>query len=277
MEELIGASPNRRSLLKTLGIAAAVTGSSLCFGPRPAQAQSTLDADVLNFALNLEYLTAEFYTQAATGASITLFDVHIDGRASGTNPMAGGTVIGGKQLNFFSNDAFTLDLIAEIATNERAHVTLLRDALGSAAIARPNLNLNALGFGFDSEHDLLRASRILEEIGLSAYTSSIGLLKAPNHITLAGLLLGTEAEHAAGIRMQMVRLGIPIDPVDEFNRTSRSTASSNRPLSINSDGLIANRTVGQILYRLFGKQGGDLKGGFFPAGLNGLANLNTAP
>ena len=41
-----------------------------------------LEEDILNFALNLEYLEAEFYTYAVTGKSITSFGLGIDGRAN---------------------------------------------------------------------------------------------------------------------------------------------------------------------------------------------------
>ena len=37
---------------------------------------------------------------------------------------------------------------------------LLRSALGSAAVARPNINLDALGFGFANESDFLKLARV---------------------------------------------------------------------------------------------------------------------
>jgi hypothetical protein len=49
------------------------------------------ELDVLNFALNLEYLEAEFYTYATTGKSITSFGIGIKGRANEDNPANGGT------------------------------------------------------------------------------------------------------------------------------------------------------------------------------------------
>jgi hypothetical protein len=48
------------------------------------------EQDVLNFALNLEYLEAQFYTYATTGKSITSFEVGIKGLATGANQTEGG-------------------------------------------------------------------------------------------------------------------------------------------------------------------------------------------
>jgi len=44
------------------------------------------EIDILNFALNLEYLEAEFYTYATTGKSISSFGIGAKGRANGDNP-----------------------------------------------------------------------------------------------------------------------------------------------------------------------------------------------
>ena len=51
------------------------------------------EVDILNFALNLEYLEAEFYTYATTGKSITSFGIGTKGRANGDNPTSGGTTV----------------------------------------------------------------------------------------------------------------------------------------------------------------------------------------
>src|SRR5258708_30050962 len=111
------------------------------------------ELDILNFALNLEYLEAEFYTYATTGKSITSFGIGTKGRASASNPPTGGTTVGGKQVNFSDNELFTRDVATQIGADERAHVVLLRGALGSAACAMPNIDLSALGFGFGNMND----------------------------------------------------------------------------------------------------------------------------
>jgi len=54
-EDLIGQSPSRRSFARKLGLAgAAVAGLGATRGM--AQSASPTDTDILNFALNLEYL-----------------------------------------------------------------------------------------------------------------------------------------------------------------------------------------------------------------------------
>src|ERR1700756_1571982 len=172
------------------------------------------EVDILNFALNMEYLEAEFYTYATTGKSITSFGIATKGCASGANPASGGTTKGGAKVTFSKDESILHDIASQIGVDERAHVVLLRGALGSAAVAMPNIDLSALGFGFDHQNDFLRAARILEDIGVTAYAGAAGFLKTPDIITAAAGLLGAEAEHAAGIRTQIARLQIATTAMD---------------------------------------------------------------
>jgi Ferritin-like domain len=234
------------------------------------------EQDVLNFALNLEYLEAEFYTYATTGKSIKTFGIGTKGSASGSNPTAGGTTVGGKQVTFSDNESVTRDIATQIGADERAHVVLLRGALGSAACAMPNIDLGALGFGFGNQNDFLRAARILEDIGVTAYSGAAGFLKTPDIISAAACLLGAEAEHAATIRTQIARLKIPTTPLDGVDLIPPPSGQAKQILSIKgSDGLIATRTAGQVLYLAFGGKAGVKQGGFFPNGLNGAITAST--
>ena len=236
------------------------------------------EQDVLNFALNLEYLEAEFYTHAITGKSITSFGIGIKGRTNGANPTDGGTTVGGKQVTFSDNELSTHDVVAEIGSDERAHVVLLRGALGSSAVAMPNIDLGALGFGFDNQNDFLRAARILEDIGVTAYAGAAALLKTADVITTAARLLAAEAEHAASIRTHIARLRIPTTALDGVDLIPPPSGQARQFFSIGlSDGLVATRTAGQVLYLAFGKKAGVKQGGFFPTGLNGTIGSSTEP
>ncbi len=199
------------------------------------------------------------------------------GLANGANPIDGGNTVGGKQVTFSDNERFLHDLASQIGSDERAHVVLLRGALGSSAVAMPNIDLGALGFGFGNQSDFLRVARILEDIGVTAYSGAAGLLKTPDIITAAACLLGAEAEHAAAIRTQIARLKIPTTALDGVDLIPPPSGQAKQFLSIDvSDGLIAKRTAGQVLYLAFGKAGVN-QGGFFPTGLNGTISSSTEP
>ncbi len=185
---------------------------------------------------------------------------------------------------------FSGPITQEIGTDERMHVTLLQSFLGSAAIAKPDINLNALNIGFGSQNEFLTLSRIFEDIGVSAYAGAAFLLSTPLVIQTAARILATEAEHVATIRTQIARLNIQSPTLDGADLVPPPSGSQIQYLSINpTNGLPAVRSVQQVLYLAYG--GPNLtKGGFFPNGINGsfygtpsaatpasAANLGTEP
>jgi Ferritin-like domain len=280
IDEVISASPNRRSFLKTIGAATAgVTALSMA-GLTPASAQTTTEVEVLKFALNLEYLEAEFYTYAVYGFGIEKFGFGITGEANGANPAEGGITTGGKKVYFDGNVTTNLssEAAAEIGTDERAHVKLLRSALGSQAIAKPNINLNALGFGFGSDVEFLKLGRIFEDIGVSAYGGAAGLLTTPAIITTAARILATEAQHVSGLRTLIAYLNLPTTALDGADLIPPPSGQQQQIFSVNmANGLPATRTPGEVLYLAFGGKANVTKGGFFPSGVNGAITTSSGP
>jgi hypothetical protein len=277
--QVVEASPNRRKFLKTMGAATAAVGAMGLVGVKSAEAQSGTEVEVLNFALNLEYLEAEFYTYAQYGYGIEHLGIGVSGSANSPNPSSGGTTTGGSMVSLSNSLAFTPQIAAQIGTDERDHVTLLRGALGSMAIAKPNINLNALGFGFANENDFLKLARIFEDIGVSAYAGAAGLLSTPSIITTAARILAVEAEHVGSIRTQIARLNVmTAPPLDGADLLPPPSGSQNEYLSVNpANGLVATRTPGQVLYLAFGMHANVSSGGFFPTGVNGAITTSSGP
>jgi hypothetical protein len=171
------------------------------------------DSDYLNFALNLEYLEAEFYLHAATGSGLATAD-------AGTNP---GTVTGGAQVTGLT--AAQQDILNEIAYDEQAHVRFLRSALGSAAVSRPAIDLtnsfnalaSAAGIGstfnpFGSFDAFIVGAFIFEDVGVTAYAGAAPLIStagiASGYLTAAAGIMGVEAYHAAYVRTYLTSQAI---------------------------------------------------------------------
>jgi hypothetical protein len=269
--DLLAESPNRRGLLKKLGIASAAVAAGGVMKLVADPASPTV-VDVLQFALNLEYLEAEFYTVATMGKTIDQVGIGIDG--DGTP----GPTTGGNAVNFANNLFFTQNVAMEIGQDERAHVTLLRGALTQAGItpvAKPAIKLDALGIGFANEGQFLTLARVFEDIGVTAYAGAAGLPAVANspYIGTAARILATEAEHVGNIRLQCARLGIATTMLDTVD-IQPPPSGTNFISADNTTGLVSVRTPGQVLFLAYGSVANAMSGGFFPSGANG--NLRTS-
>src|SRR5580658_7155753 len=141
---LLAAKTSRRRALKTmglgaLGIAAFGAGSaraqiainsSETTSPYPTVSLSATDLAILNFALNLEYLEANFYSYATTGLGLTDQGIDITGAGTqGTVNVPAGTP--GTPLTTFNNPAIQ-EYAMEITKDEIAHVKFLRGVILNA-------------------------------------------------------------------------------------------------------------------------------------------------
>ncbi len=251
----------RRNFLKNVGLAGAgiAAGTMLqgCLGSGSVKGQNIAQADVLNFALNLEYLEAEFYSRAVTGNFLD---------ASVTGPK--GQITGGQKVTF--TDPLIAEIAAEINKDETLHVKFLRAALGSAAVPEPNINVAALGIGFANQNDFLIVSRALEDTGVSAYAGAATLLSGDN-LQAAAQILGTEAYHAGNIRLNVIQKNITTPKIDALD------VPPSRPdkyFPVDANALAIKRTTSQVLAIVYANAApGTSSGGFFPNGLNG--NIKT--
>lgn len=252
----------RRNFIKNIGLAGiGIAAGAMIEGCSKdsvsnAQAPAIPQTDVLNFALNLEYLEAEFYSIAVTGNQLS-------SSVSGANS----TATGGAKVTF--TDPRVADIAAEINADETAHVKFLRSALGSSAVAEPSINLNALGIGFASQAQFLTLARAFEDTGVSAYAGAATLLTG-NNLQAAAQILATEAYHAGNLRLYVVQDALTVTALDSQD----VVPNEQHFFPTDTNGLAIKRTTSQVLSIVYANStAGTKSGGFFPNGVNG--NINT--
>jgi rubrerythrin len=167
---------SRRSFIKrasTSGIKGALASLpfALALFPKIVKAQNNSVIETLNFALKLEYLESEFYNI---------------GTNSGVIPAADAAIF------------------AQIKKHENAHVTFLKTALGTSAIAKPTFDFTANGAYasvFTSYATFLTLAQAFEDTGVRAYKGQVSALQDDNETLTAVLQIhSVEARHAAAIR-----------------------------------------------------------------------------
>jgi hypothetical protein len=286
---------DRRGLIGRLGAGAAgvaavsaLTAGGVALTAQPAQAQALTDTDILNFALNLEYLEAEFYLRAYFGYGLQGSDV----TGAGTQ----GTVTGGGGPVPFASSAIQY-YAQTLASDELTHVRFLKSTLGSAAVAEPNINLSTsftqlaqaaglIGSGqtfnpFADEISFLLGAYIFEDVGVTAYAGAARYISNPTYLTAAAGILGTEAYHAGAVRTLLANIGAG-QAADQISalRATLSQAQDDQGIvipgenynfvSADYNGLVFRRTPQQVLAIVYGSPTAVGTGGlFFPNGLNG--------
>ena len=315
LEEIAEKRGGRRAFFRALGQAVAAAGgtAALASMSSSANAQATLtDADIFNFALNLEYLEAQFYFYAAFGEGLP------SSILGGTGTR--GEVKGGRKVNF-SDQAVAL-YAREIAMDERAHVEFLRTALGSSAVAQPAIDISAdpngafstaaraagligAGQSFDpyaSDENFLLGAFIFEDVGVTAYKGAAPLITNKTFLEAAAGILAVEAYHSAIVRTTLFAKGLNDmqalieatekisnardsldDPTDKDQGVAPRTISiagmeatvSNIAL-LDENGIAYSRSPGDVLNIVYLTREVATQGGFFPAGVNGTIKQSSA-
>ncbi len=255
---------NRRGFLSAMLSAAAVASVA---GTRTAHAQATATppiTDVLNFALNLEYLEANFYLYVSTGAGLTAAQ------------NGGGVAVQGAPPKLLL-DANTMAVAAALAQDEINHIAVLRStisSLGGTPIPQPLINLAANG-AIATQPQFLVAARQFTALGGSAYVGSAQLLVSnPAVLTAAGQILGAEGQHAGAVDFLCVTQGVMSPAIDAQDVPP---SASNYFIVAPTTALAPARNTSQVLGVAYKASTaatttpttGVTLGGFFPNGVNG--------
>lgn len=299
---------SRRNFLAgagAIGATAALAGCSDNGTPASVTTTAYTDADILNFALNLEYLEAEFYLRCATGSGLSAADA-----GSGA-----GTVTGGTQVSGLTSAQ--QNILNEIAYDEQEHVRFLRSALGSSAVARPTIDLtnsfnalaSAAGIGssfnpYGSFDAFVVGAFVFEDVGVTAYAGAAPLISAAGvtsgYLAAAAGIMAVEAYHAAYVRTYLTAQAIAnssyaflgyANKVSALratlgggNETTLTVPTGTGPFittiptpsaivaSTTANAIAFARTTDQVLHIVYGAAGngaGVKSGAFFPNGLNG--------
>ncbi len=236
--------------------------------------------DVLNFALNLEYLEANLYSIVTTGNPISA-------TLMGSAP---GTITGSPGKLTLANE--TTNLFKALVQDETNHINLLRStitSLGGTPISMPNINYAAKGT-ITTEAQLYVTTRQFTATGNGAYAGAAQfLISNPAVLTAASQILGAEGQHLGAVNFEIAVSAnagagtqMAIDLQDTLPSATQFfnvfvTGAANANTSNQAPSLAPARTTAQDLGIVYGVSTpttltpptGVTSGGFFPNGVNG--------
>ena len=287
---------DRRHFLKATGLAGAgVVGGAALLGSSTGQAHAdgvVNDESILNFALNLEYLEAQFYHYAVYGTGLP------SSMTGGRDNV--GRVTGGAKVPFSSS--FVKAYATEIAGDEVAHVKFLRTALGNAKVAMPDIDLKssfsaaAAAAGlvkpgqpfnpFANENNFLLGAFIFEDVGVTAYKGAAPFITNKTYLEAAAGILSVEAYHAGIVRSARYTPGL----ADAANAISTARDSldgksdDDQGITVkgkinlvptDANAITYSRTPAQVLNVVYLNKGQVSEGGFFPHSVNGTLRISA--
>ncbi|WFU50599.1 ferritin-like domain-containing protein [Sinorhizobium terangae] len=276
--------PRRRVL--QLGFGATLASSAgLVPVSRADEPTDIMDEDIFQFALNLEYMEAEYYLRGTTGKGIDDSDAGAEA----------GPVTGGKQVSF--DTPAISEFMREVAENELAHVRFYRKTLGDQAVPRPAIDFDAgftavakaagLGENFDpfgNEMNFVLGGMLFEDVGVTAYAGAATVLKNKDFLAAAAGILAVEAYHMGMARSTLYRMGEQAweaanavsdarDKIDGSEDKDQGIQMDGKANFVPStpDAIAFTRTPQEVLRIVYlTDQEGASKGGFYPNGMNGM-------
>ena len=290
---------DRRRFLRGASLAGlGVVGAGLLGGLEATSASASTDSTaisdsaILNFALNLEYLEAEFYSHAVYGRGLP------SSLTSGKGQL--GPVEGGHEVPFKTSSL--RQFATEIARDEYDHVAFLRSALGGAAVARPEISIStaftaaATAAGlikkgqtfnvYANEDNFLLGAFIFEDVGVTAYKGAAPLISNKTYLGAAAGILAVEAYHAANIRTVLYDRGLAADAnaISAARDSLDGSSHDDQGVTLNgqanivptdASGLAFGRTPGQVLNIVYLTPKVANSGGFYPHGVNGQLHTSS--
>ena len=279
----------RRGFMKHAGLASlAMLAAPQLISPAMAASAAPAaltDFDIVNFALNLEYLEAEYYVRAAFGRGLRPADT------TGTGTQ--GAVTGGRQVPF--KNKVIRQYAEEIASDEENHVLFLRKTLvafGATPVAEPAINIGTafaalaqaagLGAGFDpyaNDDAFLLGAFVFEDVGVTAYKGAARFIENKDILEAAAGLLAVEAYHASEVRTILYGRGFApqVQKISDLRDSVDGPADLDQGIVLNgkanivptdANSLAFSRTPQQVLNIVYGSPSGT-PGTFFPNGTNG--------
>ncbi len=318
---------DRRDFLRTAGsMSAAVAGASLlaaCGGnngnaaptptPTPTPTASgtptptpspVSDADVLNFALNLAYLEAQYFSVVTTGGGLSADLLTGTGTA--------GAASGGRARVFA--DPIVAQYAREIAADTRTQVAFLRSVIGSGVIAQPTIDLGVTATSafsnlartaqlitatsaaydvYESDERVMLGAFVFADVAVTAYRGIAAALTGATFLNALAGMQAAKAYHAGLIRSVLYRKGIAtpaildatealsnardsLEGVTDSDQGVKPVNNASNIVPTDGSGLTFARSPAQVLNIHYLTRASVTAGGFFPAGVNGPLKTSTA-
>ncbi len=219
-----GVELNRRHFMTALGAAGVAVGTGLVSTP-VARAQQQLQNgfnqnDVLNYLLNIKFLTATLYSYIATGADLPAT------YATPQPTLGTGQIYSrpGKVTFSGPNASQLTDMFNELYYDELNHVVDLQAVLGTAALPRTTINMagnsapsnsiSAQKFSAPpatetlSETQAISLAQYLEDLSVTAFANALPYLTGAG-LALASQILAADGIHAGSVRLACIQTQAP--------------------------------------------------------------------